>query len=131
MKAFILLLISVCCAFGQQQDDNLKDVEKIIGYIAESNFKDAASLLNERYSPWTPDDVKESLIDSMRQLGNEKIIGKFNGHEIVKDKSFGKSVRTIGTILKYDRQPIYLSFDFYNPDGKEWILIGLYLQSDR
>lgn len=79
--------------------------------------------LNELYShtPWLErikDDV-EKLTIQFRDL--KMLVGEYNGHELLYTKQVKDCFVLATYLVKYDRQPIRINFEFYKPKD-EWIL---------
>lgn len=79
--------------------------------------------LSELYShtPWLEriqDDV-EKLKTQFRDL--KMLVGEYNGHELLYKKNVKECFVLATYLVKYDRQPIRINFQFYKPKD-EWIL---------
>lgn len=121
VTAFCLLLIigSNLSTFGQSTAQSL--IEK---FFNDYENKGAKLALEELYrtNDWTSriqdqvDDIKNKLSNF-----NEDLVGKYHGHVFL-DKIEAADCFTIQTyLLKFDRQPLRLTFKLYKPNDK-WIL---------
>jgi len=119
--AFCLLLIigSNLSTFGQSTAQSL--IEK---FFNDYENKGAKLAVEELYKTnvWTSriqdqvDDIKNKLSNF-----NEDLVGKYHGHVFL-DKIEAADCFTIQTyLLKFDRQPLRLTFKLYKPNDK-WIL---------
>lgn len=50
---------------------------------------------------------------------NEAYVGKFHGYELIVEKKLSDSFILMSYLVKFDRQPIRFTFQFYKPD-QEW-----------
>ena len=51
---------------------------------------------------------------------NEDYVGKYYGYELITEKKLSDSFILMSYLVKYDRQPIRFTFQFYKPNN-EWI----------
>lgn len=116
---FILFLISSCC-FSQpvKTPEMIADsffvimkagsTDKAMDYIVGTN---PYMLLAKE----TIDNIKIKLAKSL------PLIGKFYGQDLYYKKEIGPNYVYLKYLLRYDRQPVILTFIFYKPD-KVWKL---------
>jgi len=73
------------------------------------------------YSPYLDkmEDEVADLKDQIKDLGS--ILGKLHGEELFLEKDIKDVFVRITYIVKYDRQPIQMHFEFYQPDD-QWNL---------
>lgn len=99
--------------------------------IVESFFKEyekegSTKALNTLYesNKWI-DPNGSALISLKEQMETltEDFIGKFRGYELIVEKKLADSYILRSYLVKYDRQPIRFTFQFYRPD-KEWMLFS-------
>lgn len=58
------------------------------------------------------------------QLANlQSLVGTYYGREFITKKSVGKSLSLYSYLVKYDRQPLRFTFEFYKPNDK-WTIFG-------
>ncbi|SOE20114.1 hypothetical protein SAMN06298216_0613 [Spirosomataceae bacterium TFI 002] len=68
-------------------------------------------------------DAIAKLKSSMEGL-NEDFVGKFYGYELIVEKKLTDSFLLQSYLVKFDRQPIRYTFQFYKPND-EWMIFGL------
>ncbi len=44
------------------------------------------------------------------------LVGNYNGYEVITEKNIGENLKLTSFMVRYDRQPIRLSFVLYRPD---------------
>ncbi len=54
---------------------------------------------------------------------NEELVGKYHGKELIIKRSVGESLVLYSYMVKFDRQPVRFTFEFYKPND-EWIVFG-------
>jgi len=115
----LLILGSSLFTFGQSTPQSLIDK-----FFNDYEKKGAKIAVEELYKTnvWTSriqdkvDDIKNKLTNF-----NEELVGKYYGHVFV-DKIEASDCFSIYTyLLKFDRQPLRLTFKLYKPNDK-WIL---------
>lgn len=57
------------------------------------------------------------------------IVGAYHGHEKLNEETLGSCFKTIIYLVKYDRQPIRFTFQYYKPQDK-WRLYGFSYDDD-
>lgn len=62
-----------------------------------------------------------SNLKSQMQGLNEDYVGKFYGYELIVEKKLSESYLLLSYLVKYDRQPLRFTFQFYMPD-QNWIV---------
>ena len=82
-----------------------ESIEKSIDYITSTN----SYMLQAKE---TIDAIKQKLLKSL------PMIGKYYGYDIYSKKELGDTYSQIKCLLKYDRQPVIMTFIFYKPDNK-------------
>ena len=68
--------------------------------------------------------LNQEAIDQLKQQVaglTEDYVGKYYGYELVAEKRLGKSFVLKSFMLRFDRQPIRFSFQFYKPNDT-WVL---------
>lgn len=73
-------------------------------------------------------DAIVKLKSSMEGL-NEDFVGKYYGYELIVEKKLTDSFLLQSYLVKFDRQPIRYTFEFYKPNDK-WILFSLQFDGD-
>lgn len=91
-----------------------------------SNFENhgADVAVTELYktNPWTTR-IQDAINNVKNQLSqyDENLVGKYHGHELIVTKKLGESYVLHSYFLKFDRQFLRLTFQFYKPLN-EWRL---------
>ncbi len=65
-------------------------------------------------------DAISKLKSDMEGL-NEEYIGKYYGYELIVAKELSDSYILMSYLVKYDRQPLRFTFQFYKPNNK-WVV---------
>lgn len=73
-------------------------------------------------------DAISNLKTQMQGL-NEDYVGKFYGYELIVEKKLSESFLLLSYLVKYDRQPVRFTFQFYKPD-QHWKLYSFKYDSD-
>ncbi|MEM0519229.1 hypothetical protein [Aequorivita flava] len=60
---------------------------------------------------------------------NENYVGQYYGYELIGEKKLAESYVLLSYLVKFDRQPIRYTFQFYKPD-QTWILYSFKFDSD-
>lgn len=62
----------------------------------------------------------DAVANLKQQLGtlNEDYVGKYYGYELIVEKQLSDSFVFMSYLVKFDRQPIRFTFQFYKPDNK-------------
>jgi hypothetical protein len=115
-------------------DGNAQTSPKEIADIFFSDYmKSGASIaLDNLYSTnkWM-DRATDAITNSKSQLEgmNEEYIGKYYGYELIVEKHLAESYVLLSYIVKYDRQPLRFTFQFYKPNDK-WKIFSLQFDSN-
>ncbi|KAA3612319.1 MAG: hypothetical protein DWQ05_20185 [Calditrichaeota bacterium] len=66
--------------------------------------------------------AKDAMTNLKSQLEglNESFVGKYYGNELIVKKTLGENFTLQSYLVRYDRQPIRFTFQFYKPNDK-WI----------
>jgi hypothetical protein len=76
------------------------------------------------------DQKSDAIINLKNQFRNTvELCGKYNGHELITRKPTGQSIEMVTYFLKYDRQPLRLTFFLYKPSDK-WQVQNLSFETD-
>lgn len=116
-----LALISAMQSFSQGSTDEMVEI-----FFTKYKNDGSTSALNYVYSKneWisqSSDDVI-NLKNQMNSL-TEDFVGKYYGYELILEKRLSDSYVLKSYLVKYGRQPLRFTFQFYKPD-KEWIFHG-------
>ncbi len=125
-KSLLGLFIILLAAMQLQAQDS---PEK----MAEAFFKDyeengAATAVDNLYAtnPWTSriqDAIKN--VKSQLEMYNIELVGEYYGYEKLTTKSIGDSYVLYSYFLKFDRQFLRLTFQFYKPNDS-WRLASFH-----
>lgn len=121
-----LFLVTPFMAYSQSPSSL---VEKFFQEFAHDG---ASVALDNLYAtnPWMErnQDAVTNLKSKLEGL-NEDFVGKFYGYDLIAEKSFGDRYILLSYLIRYDRQPIRFTFQFYRPD-KEWRVYGFQFDGD-
>lgn len=128
MKKFILLsnvLVASLTSFGQTPD------ELVNKFFNEYETKGANIALDNLYSTSEWMNRNQDAIQNLKsQLANmQSLIGKYYGYEPITKKTVGKSFVLSSYLIKYDRQPLRFTFEFYKPNDK-WTIFSFSYDED-
>ncbi len=95
--------------------------------------KDGASIaLDNLYSTnkWMSraKDAIENLKNQLEGL-NEDFVGKYYGYELIVEKRLSESYVLLSYLVKYERQPIRFTFQFYKPNDV-WLIYSFQFDGD-
>jgi hypothetical protein len=113
----IILFSFTLIGFGQNTP------EEIVSNFFTKYQKDGASkALDNLYSnnKWMNRST-DAITKLKQQLGtlNEDYVGKYYGYELIVEKQLSDSFIFMSYLVKFDRQPIRFTFQFYKPEN-EW-----------
>ena len=120
-KIFIIIpiLLFGFIAFPQQSPNEIVDQ-----FFEEFETKGSSVALDNLYKPnkWMSrnTDAIAQLKSQIEGL-NEDYVGKYYGYEFILEKKLADSYILMSYLVKYDRQPIRFTFQFYKPN-KDWII---------
>lgn len=127
-RAALLLLIALPA--GAQAVDRPTDVPRIVtaGFAAyEAKGSRGAIAVWLEGSPASNPATTEQMIASLTPI--EAVYGNVIGHDILLVVPVSPSLRRVYAIARYERGPLFISFDCYRA-GKEWI-IPMFLTNTR
>lgn len=120
-KLFVITLIFSINLFGYSQNSPEEIVER---FFMEFESKGSSVALDNLYKPnkWITRNA-DAIVQLKSQMEglNEDYVGKYYGYETILEKKLADSFILISYLVKYDRQPIRFTFQFYKPN-KEWII---------
>lgn len=115
----LLIITNSCKRINEVQNEN----PKIVFEFFKEYDKDPDNALNNIFksNDWLKSNISTSQKDSLvSQISSiTKLLGNFNGYEILKVIDAGDSFKVISTIAKYERQPVRFNFLLYKPES-EW-----------
>lgn len=115
---FISLLMSslTLCA----QDDPQKIVDQFFSLYRTKGASEAVDYVFST-NKWM-DESKDQIENVKFKLNNTlKLLGKYEGHNLITKKTVGEHLLLYTFIVRYDRQPLRFTMLFYNP-SKDWRL---------
>jgi hypothetical protein len=116
----VIILIFFTNIYSQNTPEDL--IDKFFKTYISSGSTEA---LSELYAtnPWM-ERIKDDLEKVKSQLeGVINIVGDYYGKDLIVKKELGKSFVLISYLVKYDRQPIRFTFEFYKPNDT-WRAFG-------
>ncbi|WP_053970422.1 hypothetical protein [Mangrovimonas sp. ST2L15] len=112
----IILFSTSFISFGQNTPEGI-----VSKFFTEYQNDGASKALDNLYSnnKWMnrATDAITKLKQQLETL-NEDYVGKFYGYELIVEKRLSDSFILMSYLVKYDRQPIRFTFQFYKPDNK-------------
>ncbi|RIJ48057.1 hypothetical protein D1614_12680 [Maribellus luteus] len=117
----ILVLISVLQNHAQELPDSI-----INDFFKTYEKEGASKALDDLYAtnPWTSriQDAINNIKNQMERF-DEELVGEYYGYEKIVSKKLGDSYVLESYFLKFDRQFLRLTFQFYRPKDK-WRLLS-------
>ncbi|AEH02176.1 hypothetical protein [Lacinutrix sp. 5H-3-7-4] len=93
-------------------------------FFKEFKEKGSSTAIDNLYKPnkWISKN-SDAIIQLKSQIAglNEDFVGKLYGHELMFEKKLADSYILLSYMVKYDRQPIRFTFQFYKPND-EWVI---------
>jgi hypothetical protein len=121
----IILLITCCFTITALSAQRAPD--EMAAVFFEDFRKDKGQAIKNIYdtSPWMAraTDAIQNLVSEVDKLTPE-YVGKLYGHSLICRKELADCFVLQSYLLRFDRQPIRFTFEFYKPD-KEWMLFSL------
>ncbi|MCF8332257.1 MAG: hypothetical protein K9H84_07380 [Bacteroidales bacterium] len=128
MKTKLLITFIMLTVMGFSQDRPEEIVEQFFG---EYQKKGAGTAIDNLYSTsqWISK-KSDAIIQLKNKLEglNEDYVGKYYGYEPIVEKKLSESYLLMSYLVKYDRQPIRFTFQFYKPD-EEWVIYSFQFDS--
>jgi len=122
LKFLTLGLILIFSSFNLKAQNNPETI--IQDFFENYESKGAGVAVDELYAtnPWTSR-IQDAINNIKTQLErfNEDLVGKYHGYEKLTTKKLGDSYALYSYFIKFDRQFLRLTFQFYRPDN-EWRL---------
>ncbi|MGQ8336152.1 hypothetical protein ACUNWD_06335 [Sunxiuqinia sp. A32] len=117
---FVLLLL-VLHGNAQETPDLI-----IANFFKTYKVEGSSKALDDLYAtnPWTSR-IQDAINNVKNQLGrfDEELVGKYYGYEEIVSKKLGDSFMLKSYFLKFDRQFLRLTFQFYKPEN-DWRLFS-------
>ena len=122
LKILTVGLILILSNFNLNAQDNQEII--IQDFFKNYESKGAGVAVDKLYAtnPWTSR-IQDAINNVKTQLErfNEDLVGKYHGYEKLTTKKLGQSYVLYSYFIKFDRQFMRLTFQFYKPDS-EWRL---------
>ncbi|XWN35882.1 MAG: hypothetical protein ROO71_07925 [Balneola sp.] len=121
----ILTLIFLFTTFGSfnsfAQDTGEELIDNFFSKYENVGVDEAVEELYKT-NPWTAR-IQDGINNVKSQLGryNEELVGKYYGYKKIVTKKLGNSYALHSYLVRFDRQPLRFTFQFYKPDN-EWRL---------
>ena len=120
-KTFIFVaLIALFCTFSHAQstDKGYQPIlDKFFSLMEKGKYADAVDYIysTNPYMSSNPDAVTQ-LKSNMQGLPS--LIGSYQGHEVLLSQPLSSRYTHIDALIYFDRQPLWIAFDFYKVKGK-------------
>ncbi|MDT0558780.1 hypothetical protein RM697_08980 [Ichthyenterobacterium sp. W332] len=110
----IVILMFNASLFAQQEPKEI--VEKFFKEFEEKSIAIALDNLYEQ-NKWISrsSDAIIQLKSQMEGL-NKDFVGEYYGYELILEKNINNSYKLMSYLVKYNRQPIRFTFQFYRPN---------------
>tara|TARA_R110002051_G_scaffold3131_6_gene16864 strand:- start:15391 stop:15852 length:462 start_codon:yes stop_codon:yes gene_type:complete len=122
VKLVTVAFIVIFSSLNLKAQDNPEII--IQDFFKNYETKGASIAVEELYAtnPWTSR-IKDAINNVKTQLErfNEDLVGEYHGHEKLTIKKLGESYILYSYFIKFDRQFLRLTFQFYKPEN-EWRL---------
>lgn len=122
MKKIIItipFLLLTFVSFAQKLPKEIVDQ-----FFVEFENKGSSVALDNLYKPnkWISRNTDAiTQLKSQVEALNEDYVGKYYGYEFILEKKLTDNYILMSYLVKYDRQPIRFTFQFYKPN-KEWVI---------
>ncbi|MGB1308027.1 MAG: hypothetical protein ACPG6B_03895 [Oceanihabitans sp.] len=114
----IIMLTFSTISFAQNKPEEI-----VAKFFTEYQNEGASKALDNLYSNNKWMNRKTDAITKLKQqFGtlNEDYVGKYYGYELIVEKKLSNSYILLSYLVKFERQPIRFTFQFYKPDN-EWL----------
>lgn len=122
MKKQVLLITLFFASFFSFSQSTPKEIAEL--FFKEFKESGATVAIDNLYKPnkWISKNT-DAIIQLKSQMAglNEDFVGKLYGHELMFEKKLADSYILFSYMVKYDRQPIRFTFQFYKPNT-EWVI---------
>ncbi|WP_452231243.1 MULTISPECIES: hypothetical protein [unclassified Lacinutrix] len=118
----VLLIIMFFVSFSTVAQGDPTEVVEL--FFKEFKEKGSSVAIDNLYKPnkWISKSA-DAIIQLKSQLQglNEDYVGKYYGKELILEKKLADSYILMSYLVKYDRQPIRFTFQFYKPNDT-WMI---------
>ncbi|WGF93886.1 hypothetical protein [Aequorivita marisscotiae] len=129
MKKSLIILVLVASQFMVAQNS---PKEMAATFFVNYQNEGASIAIDKLYSSnkWM-EQATEAITNLKNKLEglNENYVGQYYGYELIGEKKLAESYVLLSYLVKFDRQPIRYTFQFYKPD-QTWILYSFKFDSD-
>lgn len=117
LVCLIIMFSASSYSFGQTNPKEI--ISKFFTKYEENGASNALDYLyaNNNWMKRAKDDVAN--VKQRLEGLNEAYVGKFHGYELIVEKKLSDSFILMSYLVKFDRQPIRFTFQFYKPNN-EW-----------
>ncbi|RAJ13023.1 hypothetical protein [Olleya aquimaris] len=118
MKTFVTLILFSfsLITFGQNKPEEI-----VTNFFNEYKNDGASKAIDNLYSTnkWMAR-ATDAITKLKQQLSalNEDFVGQYYGYELIVEKKLSDSFILMSYLVKYDRQPIRFTFQFYKPENQ-------------
>jgi hypothetical protein len=126
-----IYFIGILCMFAYAGFSQISPEKVVEEFWNNYETKTASEALDQLYkgSPWI-ERAKSDIEDLKTKFeGLPNIVGKYHGREMLVKKTLANCYVSFVYMVKYDRQPMRVQFNFYKPD-REWKLHGFIYDFD-
>ncbi len=116
----LLTIILVTLSWSVSASDYKEEIQKFFS-LYESNKKIAAVDSIYSTNPWMSSAADSIQNIKMQFQGIEKLVGKYNGKELIDELNIKNRFVHVTYLALYDRQPVRMEFQFYKPRNN-WII---------
>ena len=115
MMRYLILVMSILTSTLYSQDTPEKLIDQFFETYTSSGPREALTELYQtnKWMERNKDDL-EKVKSQLEGLVN--IVGDYYGKEFILKKELGESFVLISYLVKYDRQPVRFTFEFYKPN---------------
>lgn len=116
-----IFLVTIISFTSFAQDNGQKLIEDFFSNYENEGVEVAVEKLYKT-NPWTAR-IQDAVNNVKAQLAsyNDELVGEYYGYERLVTKQLGNSYALHSYLVRFDRQPMRFTFQFYKPD-KEWRL---------
>jgi hypothetical protein len=121
------ILLIICLAFTSYATNAQGEIDDIVdSFFKNYEEKGATYALDSLYgiNKWI--DLKGSAMITLKEKMEtltEDFIGKYYGYELIVEKTLADSFILRSYLIKYERQPLRFTFQFYKPN-KKWMVLN-------
>jgi hypothetical protein len=120
MKQVFIIALMLWSLNVSAQDVPQKFVDQFFSIYKTKGANDAIDYIfsTNRWMNESKDQIENV---KFKLNGTIKLIGKYEGHDLITKKTVGEHLLVYTFLVRYDRQPLRFTMMFYNP-SKEWRL---------